>query len=269
MLLDTIHNQDCVSGMQKYIPDGSIDIIIADPPYNLNRGKQANYSFDHTKRQGRSKAETTSVETVSSSHSEWDSFTYDEYIDFSVNWLTEAYRVLKPEGSMWIFGTYHNMGIINVVLHQLGYHFINEVIWYKRNATPNLGCRNLTASHENMYWVSKTKDYTFNYDWAKAVDCPDDSFKKEGKQMRSVWDVQQNKSKDELKFGKHPTQKPLSIITRMLQVSAVPGMVFLTPFAGSGSECIAAKLMGLHYIGFEISPEYIALAQSRLADISS
>lgn len=267
MLLDTIYNQDCVTGMQEHIPDNSIDIIIADPPYNLNRGKQANYSFDHAKAKGRSKKSIDSVATVDSSNQDWDTFSYDEYIDFSVSWLTEAYRVLKPEGSMWIFGTYHNMGIINVVLHQLGYHFINEVIWYKRNATPNLTCRNLTASHENMYWVSKSTAYNFNYDWTRTADLPDDSFKKEGKQMRTVWDVPQNKNKDELKFGKHPTQKPLSIITRMLQVSALPGMVFLTPFAGSGSECIAAKTLGLSYIGFEISPEYISLAQNRLADI--
>lgn len=268
MELDVIINQECVTGIQNLIPDNSIDLIIADPPYNLNRGKQANYSFDHTKDKGRSKEGFDPIVTVNSSNKEWDTYTYDGYIDFSVSWLTETLRVLKPTGSMWIFGTYHNMGIINVVLHQLGYHFINEVIWYKRNATPNLTCRNLTASHENLFWVSKTKEYEFNYDWTKQASFPDDSFKNDGKQMRTVWDIPQSKGKDETKFGKHPTQKPLSILRRVVQIASHPSAVMMTPFAGSGSECVAAKSLGLHYIGFEMSPEYVELANKRLADTS-
>ena len=259
-----IHQMDCVTGMKELIPDGSIDLVLADPPYNLNRGKQANYSFDHSKDKGYSKEAPEHVATVETSEKNWDSFTFDDYIDFSVQWLQEVQRVLKPDGSMWIFGTYHNIGVINVVLHQLNYNFINEVIWYKRNATPNLSCRTLTASHENLLWVSLTKDYTFNYDWAKTESFPEDSFKNEGKQMRTVWDIPQTKTKEELAYGKHPTQKPLSILKRMIQVSANPGMIMLTPFAGSGSECIAAKSLGLDYIGFEVSPEYKALAETRL-----
>lgn len=260
-----IHHLDCVTGMRRYIPDESIDLIVADPPYNLNRGKQANYSFDHSKDAGYSKESPEYTKAVTASDQTWDSFTFDEYIDFTATWLQEVQRVLKPTGSMWIFGTYHNIGVINVVLHQLNYNFINEVIWYKRNATPNLTCRNLTASHETLLWTSINKsDYFFNYDLAKTGSFKEDSYKNEGKQMRTVWDIPQSKTKEELAYGKHPTQKPLSILKRMIQISAKPNMVMMTPFAGSGSECIAAKLLGLDYVGFEINAEYIALAETRL-----
>ena len=264
---NVIYNENCVTGMQTHIPDGSVDLIIADPPYNLDKGKRAKYNFDHTKdKDGVSHKKEVDSNIIQSENRQWDSFTFDEYIDFSVSWLTEAKRILKPTGSMWIFGTYHNMGVINVILHQLEYNFINEVIWYKRNATPNLTRRNLTASHENLFWISKTKEYTFNYDWTREGSFPDDSFKNEGKQMRTVWDIHQSKAKDETKHGKHPTQKPLSILSRIIQISAKPGMVMLTPFAGSGSECVAAKSLGLSYIGFETRPEYVTLATLRLED---
>lgn len=269
---DHIYNQDCIEGMKNLIPDSSIDIIIADPPYNLSKGKTQKYSFDHSKdRNTQNPVSTTgsrkgtSTPLIVPATTEWDTFTYSEYIDFSVAWLTEAYRVLKPTGSMWIFGTYHNMGVINVVLHQLEYNFINEVIWYKRNATPNLTCRQLTASHENLYWVSKnSKDYFFDYKMSKEGDYPEDSFKNDGKQMRTVWDIPQAKKAEEIKYGRHQTQKPLAVITRMLQVSSQAGMVMMTPFAGSGSECVAAKNLGLHFIGFEVAPEYVDLANKRL-----
>lgn len=266
---NVIYNMDCIEGMKKLIPDDSIDLIVADPPYNLDRGKKLNYSFDHTKDKDGVSHKDSSSNPIASSDSQWDSFSFDEYIDFSVAWLTEARRILKPTGSMWIFGTYHNMGVVNVILHQLDYNIINEVIWYKRNATPNLTRCNLTASHENLFWVSLTKQYTFNYEWTRETSFPDDTFKNEGKQMRTVWDIPKNKTREELKYGKHPTQKPLSILKRVIEVSALPQMIMLTPFAGSGSECVAAKSLGLSYIGFEASPEYVALANQRLQESSS
>ena len=197
----------------------------------------------------------------------WDNMSLKDYFAFTMCWLTEAKRILKPEGSMWIFGTYHNIGIINVICQMLNIEIINEVIWYKKNAFPNLSGRRLTASHETILWThsgEKKREYYFNYEYSKNGDFTGDELKKYGKQMRTVWDISNNKNKEELKYGKHPTQKPLKILTRMIKLSSKEGDIVLTPFAGAGSECVAAKMTGRHYIGFELEKEFCKIAQDRL-----
>jgi DNA modification methylase len=199
----------------------------------------------------------------------WDNMSLGDYLQFTQQWLTEARRILKPTGSMWIFGTYHNIGIINVSCQLIGVEIINEVVWYKRNAFPNLSGRRLTASHETILWCNKgckKREYYFNYDYSKDGIFEGDLLKTSGKQMRTVWDIPNNKKKQELSHGKHPTQKPLRILKRMIQLASCEGDIMLTPFSGSGSECVAAKMTGRRYIGYEVDSEYCQLAEARLLD---
>lgn len=259
--INTIINGECVAEMKK-LPDACVDLIIADPPYNLSKGSE--WKWDNS----------VELEGMGGNWNKvmqaWDDFTLESYMTFTRAWLAEAKRVLKPTGSMWIFGTYHNIGIINVVCQMLGIEIINEVVWYKRNAFPNLAGRRLTASHETILWCNKggkKREYYFDYEYSKNGDFSYDSLKTPGKQMRTVWDISNNKEKSELAYGKHPTQKPLRILKRMIRLASKEGDVMLTPFAGSGSECVAAKMTGRDYIGVELEQDYCAIAAERLRHV--
>lgn len=258
MELNIIINQDCVEGMKSF-EDNTVDLIIADPPYNLSKGGE--WKWDNSiKLAGMGGNWNKVMES-------WDNMSLSEYFAFTITWLTEAQRILKPTGSMWIFGTYHNIGIINVVCQLLNIEIINEIIWYKRNAFPNLAGRRLTASHETLLWCNKggkKREYYFDYEYSKNGDFEYDSLKNPGKQMRTVWDISNNKEKRELEYGKHPTQKPLRILKRIIQLSSKEGDIMLTPFSGAGSECLAAKELGLNYIGYEVEPHYVDIAHKRL-----
>ena len=256
--LNHVYKMDCIEGMTS-LPDNSVDLIIADPPYNLSKG--GNWSWDNSVvLKGLGGNWNKVMES-------WDAMPLEEYWKFTLAWISEAKRILKPSGSMWIFGTYHNIGIINVVCQMLEIEIINEVVWFKRNSFPNLSGRRLTASHETLLWChsgGKKRQYYFDYDYSKNGVFESDLIKKPGKQMRTVWDVPNNKTKVELKFGKHPTQKPLRLLERIVGLTSKEGDLMLTPFCGSGSECVAAKIAGREYIGFEIEDEYVELAEKRL-----
>ena len=256
---DYIANLDCIEGM-KALPDNCVDLIIADPPYNLS--KSGDWKWDNSV----SLAGMGGNWNITKEN--WDNMSLDDYLNFSIAWLSEAKRILKPTGSMWIFGTYHNIGIINIVCQMLNIEIINEVIWYKKNAFPNLSGRRLTASHETMLWThsgGRKRDYYFDYEYSKNGEFPGDELKSPGKQMRTVWDLSNNNNREELKYGKHPTQKPIKILTRMIKLSSKPADIMLTPFAGAGSECVAAKMTGRHYIGFEVEKEYCDISEERLS----
>lgn len=258
MELNSIINQDCLEGM-KTLEDNTVDLIIADPPYNLSKGGE--WKWDNSVKLVGMGGNWNKVMEG------WDNMSLSEYFTFSIAWLTEAQRILKPTGSMWIFGTYHNIGIINVVCQLLNIEIINEVIWYKRNAFPNLAGRRLTASHETILWCNKggkKREYYFDYEYSKNGNFDYDSLKQPGKQMRTVWDISNNKEKRELEYGKHPTQKPLRILKRMIQLSSREGYIMLTPFSGAGSECLAAKELGRSYVGYEVDPQYVDIAHKRL-----
>lgn len=258
---NTIITGDCIVEMKK-IPDSSVDLIIADPPYNLSKG--GDWKWDNSVELKGMGGNWNKV------MQDWDNYSFESYMEFTRQWLTEAQRVLKPTGSMWIFGTYHNIGIINVLCQMLGIEIINEVIWYKRNAFPNLAGRRLTASHETILWCNKggkKREYYFDYEYSKTGDFSYDSLKAPGKQMRTVWDISNNKSKEELAFGKHPTQKPIRILKRMIKLASKEGDIMLTPFSGSGSECVAAKMTGRKYIGIEIDTAYCDIARTRLQNV--
>jgi site-specific DNA-methyltransferase (adenine-specific) len=257
--INQIYEADCIDSMRQ-IPDDSIDIVIADPPYNLSKG--GNWKWDNSVQLPGFGGNWEKVKET------WDDMGLAEYFEFTLAWLQEVSRLVKPTGSMWIHGTYHNIGLINFAMQVLGIEIINEVIWYKRNSFPNLSGRRLTASHESILWAhtggSKSREYQFNYDRSKTAFYEYDRLKQAGKQQRTVWDIPNNKIKIELSHGKHPTQKPVRLVQRMLELSASPGQIALIPFSGSGSECVAAQEMGMGFLGFEIDADYVDISRKRL-----
>lgn len=258
-LLNRVHARDCLAGMRE-LPDQSVDVAIADPPYNASKGGQ--WAWDNSVDLPGFGGNWSKV------MAHWDNISLTEYLGFTIAWLSELRRVVRPTGSLWIHGTYHNIGIINFALQALEIEIINEIVWFKRNSFPNLSGRRLTASHETILWAhtGKRRAYRFNYEDSKLMRCPEDQLKQPGKQMRTVWDIPNNKERSELSHGKHPTQKPLRLLDRMLALSAVPGNVCLVPFAGVGSECVAAHRRGLHFVGFETDTTFAQVAEQRLKE---
>ncbi|MEI6049019.1 MAG: site-specific DNA-methyltransferase [Bacteroidota bacterium] len=253
-----LYLQDALQGMSE-MSENSFDLAICDPPYGA--ATSANWNYNSSKKingfGGNWKL----------NNEEWDLLTGNEIFKSSYLWLNELKRLVKPTGSIWIHSTYHNSGFVNVVCQILGLEIINEVAWYKRNAFPNLSARRLTASHETILWVHTGGDkrqYNFNYDDVKKAKFAGDNLKEADKQLRTVWDIPNNKGKDELMFGNHPTQKPLRVAERLMMISGTKGGNLLVPFAGSGTEMIAGLKYGMHAVGFETSEEYFELAQKRI-----
>lgn len=258
-VLNKIILRDCIEGMMD-LPDKSVDLVIADPPYNVSKGNI--WKWDNSVKLHGFGGDWKKV------MEDWDNMTLADYWSFTEAWLEQVKRVLKPTGSVWIYGTYHNIGITNVILQKLGIEILNEIIWYKRNSFPNLSGRRFTASHENLLWAhvgGKKRSYVFNYKKIKEMDFPEDGLKTSGKQMRTVWDIPNNKEKIELRFGKHPTQKPVRLCKRILIATTKPSDVVLVPFCGAGSECVAAKILKRNFISYEIDQKYIDIANKRLA----
>jgi len=258
-IYDSILLQDCVQGMTN-LPDKSVDLVIADPPYNVSKGNV--WKWDNSVKLKGFGGDWKKV------MEDWDNMSFADYWSFTEAWLKQVQRVLKPTGSLWIYGTYHNIGIINVIMQQLGIEILNEIIWYKRNSFPNLSGRRFTASHENIIWGhvgGKKRDYFFNYKVIKDMHFPEDNLKTAGKQMRTVWDIPNNKERIELRFGKHPTQKPVRLCKRIILATTKKDDVILVPFCGAGSECVAAKILKRKFISYEIDQQYIDIANKRLA----
>jgi site-specific DNA-methyltransferase (adenine-specific) len=238
---------DCLEVMEDMGED-SIDLIISDPPYNASHGNNAEY-------------EEKNWEKLDE---DWDSFTKDDYFSFTQKWIKKAKRVLKDGGSIFVFGSYHNIGFVNITFQKLNMDMLNEIIWYKRDAFPNIACTRLTASHESILWAYKgnDKNYTFNYDWIKETKYEKDSFDEADTQVRTVWNIPKSKPKDETTH--HPTQKPLSVVDRLVQMASEEGDIILDPFAGSGTTLVSAKAHGRDYIGIEKESEYVEMCRSRL-----
>ncbi len=257
--IDSVQRLDCVDGMRQ-LPDDCVDLAVCDPPYNASKGGA--WSWDSAAKLPGFGGDWAKVAAG------WDDMSLGDHLAFTAAWVAEVKRVVRPTGSLWVHGTYHNIGIINVALQLAGVEMINEVVWFKRNAFPNLSGRRLTASHETVLWAhtggARSRQYFFDYEAAKAMECAGDGLKKAGKQLRTVWDIPNNKGKGELVHGKHPTQKPLRLTRRMLRISAREGAAVLVPFAGSGTECVAARELGMHYLGFETDEAYHALCRRRL-----
>jgi modification methylase len=249
--IDTIIEGDCVEAM-KALPDGCIDLIFADPPYNLQLGGDL-HRPDNSK--------------VSAVDNDWDQIgDFDAYDLFSCAWLEEARRVLKPNGALWTIGSYHNIFRVGSFLQDMGFWIMNDVIWRKSNPMPNFKGTRFTNAHETLIWAAKTKTArpTFNYAAMKALN--------DGVQMRSDWTLPICAGAERLKNkeGKkaHPTQKPESLLHRVLLATTNPGDVVLDPFFGTGTTGAVAKKLGRHFIGLEADPGYAEVARKRIAAIS-
>jgi site-specific DNA-methyltransferase (adenine-specific) len=239
------------------------DLCIVDPPYGASTTK--NWSYN-----GKEKLQGFGGDWKLTNEV-WDLLTQNDSFESTYTWLKELKRIIKPTGSIWIHSTYHNAGFVNVCCQLLGLEIINEIVWYKRNAFPNLSGRRLTASHETILWVhkggEKKREYVFNYEDSKNYCSASDLLKEQGKQMRTVWDIPNNKGKDEMLFGSHPTQKPLRVADRILTIAGVRGGNLLVPFVGSGTEMVAGLKYGMNVYGFEIETEYFNLAKKRLENM--
>ena len=237
----------------KQLPENSVDMIFADPPYNLS-----NNGFSvHAGRR------------VSVNKGEWDkSKGFKDDYEFHHRWLEACKRVLKPEGTLWVSGTYHSIYQCGHALQSLGYHILNDISWFKPNASPNLSCRFFTASHETLIWARKDKKakHTFNYDLMKNGNWPEDFLKKQNLQMRSVWSLLTPR-KWEKKFGKHPTQKPIDLLKRIIMASTKEGGVVLDPFTGSSTTGIVAKALRRKFLGIDLEKKYLDLSIKRVAEI--
>ncbi|HEX2788721.1 MAG TPA: site-specific DNA-methyltransferase [Ignavibacteria bacterium] len=230
-------------------------MIFADPPYMLS-----NDGF--TCQAGR---------MVSVNKGKWDkSKGFEEDLKFHEAWLSDCKRVLKPEGTIWVSGTYHSIYQCGFLLQKLGYHILNDISWFKPNAAPNLSCRFFTASHETLIWARKDikAKHIFNYEVMKNGKFGKDFLKIQDKQMRSVWAIGTTKP-EEKKFGKHNTQKPLELLTRIILASTKKDNIILDPFNGSGTTGIASKIIGERkYIGVELEKNFIDITIKRYNELS-
>jgi site-specific DNA-methyltransferase (adenine-specific) len=243
---------DCVEVLAK-MPENSVDMIFADPPYFLSSG-----SF--TCQNGK---------MVSVKKGDWDlSNGVKQNFEFHIEWIKACKRVLKPNGTIWISGTYHSIYQCGFALQISQFHFLNDISWFKPNASPNLSCRFFTASHETLLWARKDKKakHTFNYDLMKNGEWPEDQMKKPNLQMRSVWSINTPKPIEKT-FGKHPTQKSFDLLRRIVLASTNEGDVILDPFNGSATTGLAAYLYGRKYIGIELEEQYLDLSIKRFEEL--
>jgi modification methylase len=248
--LNSILAGDCIE-MMNSLPENSVNLIFADPPYNLQL-KGDLHRPDNSK--------------VDAVDDEWDQFdSFRAYDDFTTEWLKAARRILKPNGAIWVIGSYHNIFRVGSALQNQGFWILNDVVWRKSNPMPNFRGKRFTNAHETMIWASKSEGakYTFNYEALKALN--------EGIQMRSDWVLPictgHERLKNENGDKAHPTQKPESLLHRLLVGSTNPGDVILDPFFGTGTTGAVAKMLGRNFIGIEREEAYRKVAEKRIAKV--
>lgn len=228
----------------KRLPKESIDLIFADPPYFLSNN-------GITCQAGR---------MVSVNKGKWDKgLNTEEKHAFNRHWIKECHRILRSNGTIWISGTYHNIYSVGLALEQEGFKILNNIIWEKTNPPPNLACRCFTHSTETILWAKKAGQgihHLFNYQEMKIANG--------GKQMKDVWRGALTKKSEKLE-GRHPTQKPLYLLERIIEASSLPGYLILDPFCGSYTTGVAAKALNRWYIGIDNSIEYLELSKRRLS----
>ena len=232
------------------VADNSVDCIWTDPPYFLSNGGTTCIAG---KRATVDKGEWDKSGGVVSDH------------EFNRAWLGQCYRVLKPNGTIWVSGTHHVYLSVGMAMMELGFRLLNDIAWEKPNPPPNLGCRCFTHATEMVLWATKARKggrdrHTFNYDDMKALNA--------GRQMKNVWQFKAP-GQNEKQYGKHPTQKPLALIERCLQASTQPGDRVVDPFAGSGSTGVAALKQDCLFEGFEIDAKFARIAARRLREIDT
>ncbi len=248
---DRILLGDCIAVMAR-LPEASVDLVFADPPYNLQLSGELRRP-NHSRVDGVEEA--------------WDRFdSFAAYDRFTRDWLAAARRVLKPDGGLWVIGSYHNIFRVGALLQDLGFWIQNDVIWLKTNPMPNFRGRRFTNAHETLIWCSRSQDSrpTFNYEAMKSLN--------EELQMRSDWRLPVCTGAERLKGADghkaHPTQKPEALLHRVLLATTKPGDTVLDPFFGTGTTGAVAKRLGRHFIGIERDPDYVAMARERIAAVA-
>jgi modification methylase len=258
--LDRVLVGDCIDLMLS-LPEASVDMVFADPPYNLQLGGEL-LRPDHSK--------------VDAVDDDWDRFgeasdsagtSFALYDKFTNAWLKAARRALKPGGTLWVIGSYHNIFRIGTALQDQGFWLLNDIVWRKSNPMPNFRGKRFTNAHETLIWAARdraNRKYTFNYDSMKELN--------EGTQMRSDWLLPLCTGGERLKGedGKkaHPTQKPEALLFRCIMAASNPGDVILDPFFGTGTTGAVARRLGRRFIGLERDPDYAAIARKRIAGIT-
>jgi len=248
---DVVLRGDCLDVLRS-IPEGSVDLVFADPPYNLQLGGDL------------LRPDNSKVDAVDD---DWDKFgSFLEYDSFTRAWLAECRRVLKPEGAIWVIGSYHNVFRMGAAIQDLGFWVLNDIVWRKSNPMPNFKGTRFTNAHETLIWATRSRDqkkYTFNYDALKAFN--------EDIQMRSDWTFPLCTGEERIKDAEgrkaHPTQKPEALLHRVLLASTKPGDIVLDPFFGTGTTGAAAKRLGRRFIGIERDEGYARVAETRIAAV--
>ena len=245
---DVVMRGDCIEVLRS-LPDACVDMVFADPPYNLQLGGDL------------LRPDNSKVDAVDDDWDKFDSFA--AYDAFTREWMKECRRILKPEGSIWVIGSYHNVFRLGSAIQDLGFWVLNDIIWRKSNPMPNFKGTRFTNAHETLIWAARSRDqkrYTFNYDALKAFN--------EDVQMRSDWTLALCTGEERIKDadGKkaHPTQKPEGLLHRVLMAATRPGDVVLDPFFGTGTTGAAAKRLGRHWIGIERDETYAKVAEKRI-----
>jgi site-specific DNA-methyltransferase (adenine-specific)/modification methylase len=249
-LLNTIIQGDCIESLKK-LPDNSVDLIFADPPYNLQLNKEL-YRPNQSK--------------VDAVNDDWDKFeSMQAYDEFCKQWLIECRRVLKETGSIWVIGSYHNIFRVGTIIQDLNFWILNDIVWVKTNPMPNFKGTRFNNAHETMIWAAKsnTAKYTFHYQSMKVLN--------EDLQMRSDWLLPICQGEERIKVNgqkAHSTQKPEDLLYRIILSSSNVGDIVLDPFSGSGTTAAVSKKLGRNFIVFEKEEFYINVANERLAKIS-
>jgi modification methylase len=248
--LNQILDGDCIAVMNR-LPAGSVDLIFADPPYNLQLKGDLH------------RPDNSMVDAV---NDHWDQFaSFASYDRFTRDWLAAARRLLKPNGALWVIGSYHNIFRVGTALQDQGFWLLNDVVWRKSNPMPNFRGKRLTNAHETLIWASRDESskYTFNYEALKELN--------DGVQMRSDWVIPLCTGGERLKDANgdkaHPTQKPEALLHRILVATTHPGDVVLDPFFGTGTTGAVARMLGRSFIGIEREAAYRRVAAERLARV--
>ncbi len=249
--VDTIINGECLEELAK-LPDRSVDLVFADPPYNLQLGGDL------------LRPDNSKVDAVDD---HWDQFaSFEAYDTFTKAWLKECRRILKDDGALWVIGSYHNIFRVGSTLQDLGFWILNDIVWRKSNPMPNFKGTRFTNAHETLIWAAKARGgrrYTFNYDAMKMAN--------DELQMRSDWMLPlctgDERLKDESGSKAHPTQKPEALLHRVILASSKPGDIVLDPFFGTGTTGAVAKRLGRRFVGIERETEYARIAAERIARV--
>jgi site-specific DNA-methyltransferase (adenine-specific) len=239
---------DCLEKL-KQISDESIDLIFADPPYNMSKKNGLGWKYSK---------HITMQET-------WDMFSKDEFFDFNSKWIKECLRVLKHGGSLWVCGSFHNIYQIGFILQDIeNVKINNSIVWFKPNAQPNITCRLFTESTEHLIWASKNgKDIKWKFNYAITKDDIHDEINPKGKQTRNVWSIPLTPPSEKW-AGKHPTQKPTELLRRIIISCTDKGDTVLDPFTGTGTTNVVALKYGRNSIGIEKEKKFLNTIKKRL-----